>query len=60
MKFFTRILAGVDLVANRFLPMNAIRFRKYRVALRLGTNAVRRRLLFGLHACATATATKTG
>jgi len=39
---------------------NPIHFRKYRVAPRLGTDLVRRRLLRGLHARATLTATQTG
>jgi hypothetical protein len=38
----------------------AIRFQKYRVAARLGTNTVRQRLLLGLHAGAALTATETG
>jgi hypothetical protein len=36
-----------------------IHFRKYRVAPRLGTNTVRRRLLLGLHANEPFTATET-
>lgn len=37
-----------------------IRFQKYRVAPRLGTNTVRQRLLLGLHTRAALTATETG
>ena len=48
-------LRGVGFGGN-----NAIPFRRYRVAPRLGTDAVRRRLLLGLHAHAPLTATETG
>ncbi len=39
---------------------HAIRFQKYRVAPRLGTDTVRRRLLRGLHEHAPLAATETG
>ena len=37
-----------------------VRFRKYRVAPRLGTDVVRQRLLHGIYAHARLTATETG
>jgi len=37
-----------------------LRFQKYRVAPRLGTNTVRQRLLLGLHTRAALAATETG
>ncbi len=41
-------------------PPGRIHFRKYRVAPRLGTNAVRQRLLRDIHAHAGLTMTETG
>lgn len=46
--------------AAQAAPPGRIIYRKYRVAPRLGTNAVRQRLLLGLHQHAHLTATETG
>jgi hypothetical protein len=51
---------GLRLSRWRRFGGERVRFRKYRVAPRLGTNTVRRRLLHGLHAHRALAATKAG
>ena len=43
----------------RWLGRSRVRFQKYRVAPRLGTNAVQQRLLLGIHTHVRLTATQT-
>lgn len=62
-QYFARRFArwrGFWRVCTQAAPRGGIRFQKYRVAPRLGTDTVRRRLLRGLHEQTTLTATETG
>lgn len=54
-----RRMAASALRLMAFDRGDPIRFRKYRVAPRLGTNTVRQRLMRGLYAHARLTATET-